>query len=109
MVPNPRENSRGGRISRETPGRLACVGDSSTRIVSVHRILERPPVVVRYSAKERPRWHRTREGTRGRERISRETSGKQAYEREMSQEQLLYDLILERPPIVGRYSAKKKP
>ena len=29
MVPNPRENSRGGRISRETSGRLAYVGERS--------------------------------------------------------------------------------
>ena len=36
------------------------------------RILERPPVVVRYSAKERPRWQRTRDITHGGGRSSRE-------------------------------------
>ena len=35
MVPNPRENSRGGRISGETSGRLAYVGKISPRIASV--------------------------------------------------------------------------
>ena len=35
MVPNPRENSRGGRASRETSGRLAGMGKISPRVVSV--------------------------------------------------------------------------
>ena len=35
MVPNPRGNSRGGRISIETSGRLAHVGITSPRIASV--------------------------------------------------------------------------
>ena len=34
MVPNPRENSRRGRISGETAGKLAYVGTISPRIVS---------------------------------------------------------------------------
>ena len=35
MVPNLRKNSRGGRISGETSGRLAYVGNISPRIASV--------------------------------------------------------------------------
>ena len=35
MIPNPRENSRGGRASRETSGRLTDVEKISPRIVSV--------------------------------------------------------------------------
>ena len=35
MVPNPRKNSRGGRISGETSGRLAYVGKVFPRIASV--------------------------------------------------------------------------
>ena len=35
MVPNPRENSRGGRASRESSGRLGSVEKISPRIVSV--------------------------------------------------------------------------
>ena len=34
MVPNPRENSRGGRASRDSSGRLAKVEKISPRIVS---------------------------------------------------------------------------
>ena len=65
MATNPRENSRRGRISRETSGRLAYVGDISPRIASKHRILKISPVVIRYSTKERLRWQRTRERTYG--------------------------------------------
>ena len=54
MVPNPRENSRGGSASRDSSGRLAKVEKISPRIVSGHRTLERPPVVDRYSAKKMP-------------------------------------------------------
>ena len=35
IVPNPRDNSRRGRISRETSGRLAYVGKTSPRVASV--------------------------------------------------------------------------
>ena len=35
MAPNPRENLREGRVSRETSGRLAYVGEISPRIASV--------------------------------------------------------------------------
>ena len=35
MAPNPRENSRVGRISRETSGKLAYVGEISPIIVCV--------------------------------------------------------------------------
>ena len=35
MVPNSRENSRGGRAPRETSGRLADMGKISPRVVSV--------------------------------------------------------------------------
>ena len=35
VVPNPGENSRGGRASRDSSGRLARVGNISPRIVSV--------------------------------------------------------------------------
>ena len=35
MAPHPRENSRGGRISRETSGRLAYIGAISPRVVSI--------------------------------------------------------------------------
>ena len=63
MVPNLRENSRGGRTSRDTSGKLAYVRKTSPRIASARSNTERPTVVIRYSAKERPRWHRTRERT----------------------------------------------
>ena len=35
MVPNPKENSRGGRASRDSSGRLAKVENISPRVVSV--------------------------------------------------------------------------
>ena len=35
MASDPRENSRGGRISRKTCGKLACVEEISPKTVSV--------------------------------------------------------------------------
>ena len=44
MVPNPRENSRGGRASKESSGRLADVENISPRIVSVRSNTGETPV-----------------------------------------------------------------
>ena len=79
MVPNPRENSRGERISRETSGRLAYAGKISPRIASVRsntgetsgsRSLQRQKDALMVP--------NPRENSRG-GRISRETSVKLAY------------------------------
>ena len=79
MVLIPRENSRGGRISREISGRLAYVGKISPRVASVRsntgetsgsRSLQRQKDAVTVP---NPR-ENSREG-----RISRETFGKLAY------------------------------
>ena len=43
MVPNPRENSRGGHASRESSGRLADVEKVSPRIVSVRAYTGKTP------------------------------------------------------------------
>ena len=78
MVPNPRENSRGGRASRETPGRLADVEKTSPRIVSVRSNTgETPgsrPLQRQEDALMVPN---SRENSRG-ERASRESSGRLA-------------------------------
>ena len=54
MVPNPRENSRGGSASRNSSGRLVNGEKISRRIVSGRSNTERPPVVDHYSAKKMP-------------------------------------------------------
>ena len=84
MVPNPRENSRGGRISRETSGRLAYVGEISPRTASV-----RSNTGETSSSSSLQRQNdafmvpNPRESSRG-GRISRETSGRLAYVGEIS-------------------------
>ena len=78
MVPNPREDSRGGRISRETSGRLAYAGKISPRAVSVRsntRETSGSSLVQRQ--KDALVVQNPRENSRG-GRISRETSGKLA-------------------------------
>ena len=79
MVPNPREDSRGGRISREAFERLAYKGKMSPRVDSVRsnagetlgsRSLQRQKDALMVP--------NPREGSRG-GRISRETSGSLAY------------------------------
>ena len=78
MVPNPRENSREGRASRETRGRLADVETISLRIVSVRlhtgETSGRSVVQRQKNALMVPN---PRENSRGR-RASRETSGRLA-------------------------------
>ena len=79
MVPNPRENSRGGRISIETSGRLVHVGKTSSRIASVRlttgeitgsRPLQRPKKSLMVPNPRENSWGG---------RISVETSGMLAY------------------------------
>ena len=64
-APNSRENSPGGAISREASGKLAYGGEISPRTAFARSNTKRPTVVIRYSSKERPRWHRTRQRTHG--------------------------------------------
>ena len=54
MVPNPRACSRGGSAPRDSSGSLVSGEKISPRIVLYDRILGRPPVVDRYSAKKMP-------------------------------------------------------
>ena len=83
VVPNPRENSREGRISRETSGRLAYVGRFSPRIASVRSNTEETSGSLVQRQKDALMVPNPRENSRG-ERISRETSGRLAYVGKMS-------------------------
>ena len=78
MVPNPRENSRRGRASRETSGRLADMGKISPRVVSVRsNIGETPDSRPLQRQKNALMVPNPRENSR-RGRASRETSGRLA-------------------------------
>ena len=80
-----RENSRGGRISRETSGRLAYVGEISPRIASVRaNTVETSGSSSLQRQRETSMAPHLRKNSRG-GRISRETSGRLAYVREISQ------------------------
>ena len=54
MLPNPRARSRGGSAPRDSSGSLASGEITSSRILLYDRILGRPSVVDRYSAKKIP-------------------------------------------------------
>ena len=79
MVPNPRENSRRGRLSRQISGKLAHVGEIFPRIVSVR---SNSGETSSSSFVQRQKYSlmvpNSRENSRG-GRISRETSGKLAH------------------------------
>ena len=84
MAPNLRENSRGGRISRETFGRLAYVGEISPRIASVRSNTRE---TSGSSWLQRQREKSVAPNSRGNSqggRIPRETSGRLAYVGEIS-------------------------
>ena len=84
MVPNPRENSRGGRISRETSGRLAYVEQISPRTLPVRSNAgETSGSSLVQRQKDALMVLNPRENSRG-GRISRETSGRLAYVGNMS-------------------------
>ena len=84
MVPNPRGNSRGGRISRETSGRLAYVEHISPRILPVRSNAgETSGSSLVQRQKDASMVPNPKENLRA-ERISRETSGRLAYVGNMS-------------------------
>ena len=84
MATNPRENSWGGRISRETSRRLAYVGNISPRIASVRSNTgETSGSSSLQRQRETSMAPNPRENSWG-GRISRETSGRLAYVEEMS-------------------------
>ena len=84
MVPNPRENSRGGRISRETSGRLAYAGEISPRIASVRSNTGETSGRRFATAPNRDLDGNEPEGKLTGGRISRETSRSLAYVGEIS-------------------------
>ena len=78
MVPNPRENSRGGRASRESSGRLADVEKISPRIVSVQSNTgETPGSSLVQRQEDALMVPNPRENSQG-GRASRESSGRRA-------------------------------
>ena len=77
MVPNPRENSRGGRASRETSERLAEVEEISPRIVYVRSNTETPGSRPLQHQKDASMVPNPRENSRG-GRTLRETCGRLA-------------------------------
>ena len=110
MVPNPRENSRGGRISGENSERLAYVGKISPRIASVRsntgetsgsRPLQRQKDALMVL--------NPRENFMGGAHFQRDLWKAGVCGKYVPKNIYLWDQILERPPVVDRYSAKKMP
>ena len=108
MVPNPRENSRGGRVSRESSGRRANVENISPRISARSNTGETSGSRPLQRQKDASMVPNPRETSRG-GRASREISGRRADVQSISPRIVLYDRILERPPVVVWYSPKTMP